>query len=91
MRAYLESNQRSRQTPAAHERFLQAKVPEVYFDKSHMDSYHFRQQYKDHFKTAGAIRTNRTPFAAFFFRGNISVCWTQYKQRHRGEELTPIT
>ena len=56
-----------------------------------MDCYHFCQQCKDHFETAGATGTNRTPFAASFLRGNISVRWTQYKRRHRGEELIPIS
>ena len=91
MRAYLKSNQGPRQPPAERERSLKAKVPEVYYGKSHMDCYHFCQQCKDHFETAGATGNNRTPFAASFLRGNISVRWTQYKRRHRGEELTPIT
>ena len=63
----------------------------MYYDKSHIDCYHFHQQCEDHFETAGATGTNRTPFAASFLRGSISVCWTQYKRRHRGEELIPIT
>ena len=91
MRAYLGSNQGPRQPPAERERSLKAKVPEVYYSKSHMDCYHFCQQCEDHFETAGATGNNRTPFAASFLRGNISVRWTQYKRRHRGEELTPIT
>ena len=91
MRAYLESNQGPRQPPAEREQSLKAKVPEVYYGKSHMDCYHFCQQCEDHFETARATGTNRTPFAASFLRGSISVCWTQYKRRHRGEELTPIT
>ena len=91
MRAYLESNQGPRPPPAERERSLKAKVPEVYYGKSHMDCYHFCQQCEDHFETAGATGTNRTPFAAFFLRGNISVCWTQYKRRHQGEKPIPIT
>ena len=91
IRAYLESNQGPRQPPAEREQSLKAKVPEMYYGKSHMDCYHFCQQCKDHFETAGATGNNRTPFAASFLRGNISVRWTQYKRRHRGEELTPIT
>ena len=90
MRAYLESNQGLRQPPAERERFHKAKVPEVYYGKSHMDCYHFCQQCKDYFKTAGATGTNRTLFAASFLCGSISVCWTQYKRRYSGEELTPI-
>ena len=91
MRAYLESNQGPRQPPAEREQSLKAKVPEVYYGKSYMDCYHFCQQCEDHFETAGATRTNRTPFAASFLCGSISVRWTQYKRRHRGEELIPIT
>ena len=73
------------------ERFFKAKVPEMYYSKSHIDCYHFCQQCKNHFETAGATGTNRTPFAASFLRRSISVCWTQYKRCHQGEELTPIT
>ena len=91
MRAYLESNQGPKQLPAEREQSLKAKVPEVYYGKSHMDCYHFCQQCEDHFKIAGATGNNRTPFAVFFLRGNISVRWTQYKRHHQGEELTPIT
>ena len=76
MRAYLESNQGPRQLPAEREQPLKAKVLKVYYGKSHIDCYHFCQQCEDHFETAGATRTNRTPFAASFLRGSISVCWT---------------
>ena len=82
MRAYLESNQGSRQLQAEREQSFKAKVPEVYYSKSHMDCYHFCQQCEDHFETAGATETNRTPFAASFLRGSINVRWTQYKRRH---------
>ena len=74
MRAYLESNQGPRQPPAECKQSLKAKVPEMYYGKSHMDCYHFCQQCKDHFETAGATGTNRTPFAASFLHGSISVC-----------------
>ena len=75
MRTYLESNQGPRPPPMECERSLKAKVPEVYYGKSDMDCYHFCQQWKDHFETAGATGNNQTPFAAFFFRGNISIRW----------------
>ena len=42
-------------------------------------------------RPARATGFNWTPFAAFFLRGNISVRWTQFKCRNRGEKLTPIT
>ena len=63
----------------------------MYYEKLHMDCYHFCQQCKHHFETAKATGANRTLFAASFLRTNIDVRWTQYKRRHRGEELTPIT
>ena len=91
IKAYLELNQGPRQPPAERERFFKAKVPDVYYRKSYMDCYHNSQQCKDHFETAGATRVNRTPFAAFFLCGSISIQWTQYKRRHRGEEPTSIT
>ena len=91
MKAYLESNQGPRQPPAEREQLLKAKVLEVYYGKLYMDCYYFCQQCKDHFETAEATGTNRTPFAAFFLRENISVCWTQYKRCHRGEERISIS
>ena len=53
-------------------RSLKAKVPNIYFKKSHMDYYHFCQQYENHFETAGATRSNRTPFATSFFYRKIN-------------------
>ena len=91
MKAYLKLNQGSGQPSVECEQSLKAKVPEVYYGKSHMDYHHFCQQCKDYFKTAGATKTNRTPFAAFFLCGNIGVHWTHYKCRYWGEELIPIT
>ena len=91
LRAYLESNQGSRQPLAERERSFKAKVPEVYYGKLHMDCYHFCQQCKDYFQTAGATRAKRTLFAASFLCRSISVQWTQYKRHYQGEELTPIT
>ena len=76
MRAYLESNQGPKQPSAECERSLNTKIPEVYYVKSHIDCYHFYQQCEDHFETAGGTGTNRTPFTAFFLRGNINVHWT---------------
>ena len=91
MKTYLESNQGPRQPPTEHEQSFKAKVLEVYYGKSHIDYYHFCQQCKYYFETAGATETNQTPFTAFFLSGKISVRWTQYKRHYRGEELTPIT
>ena len=46
-----------------------------------MECYHFCQQCKNHFDTAGATGSNRTPFAASFLRGRISFRWHQHKRR----------
>ena len=91
MKAYLELNQGPRQPPAERKQPLKAKVPEMYYDKLYMDCYHFCQQRKNYFETAGATRTNRALFTAFFFRGNISVRWAQYKRCHQSKELIPIS
>ena len=48
-----------------------------------MEYYHFCQQCKDHFNTAGATGSNCTPFAAFFLCKRISFRWHQHK--HRGQ------
>lgn len=73
------------------ERPLKAKVPDVYYGRSHMDCFHFCQQCEDHFETAGATGANRTPFAASFLQGNISVRWAQHKRRIRGKGVAPIS
>ena len=61
----------------------------MYWDKSHMECYHFCQQCENHFKISGATGINRTLFATSFFRGSISIRWAQHKRRH--ESATPIT
>lgn len=91
MKVYLETNQGLRHPLAERERFVKAIVPEVYYDKSHIDYNHFCQQYEDHFETAGATGANRTLFATSFLCGITSVHLTQYKRPHRGEEPTPIS
>ena len=68
---------------------LKAKTPKTYSGKSPMNCYHFCQQYEDYFKTSGAIGINRTPFAATFLCGVISLRWAQHKHRHKC--ATPIT
>ena len=60
---------------------LKAQFPDLYYGKSYMECYHFCQQCKDHFDTAGATGSNRTPFAAFFLCGRISFRWHQHKRR----------
>ena len=58
MRAYLESNQGPRQPPVERKQSFKAKIPEMYYGKSHIDCYHFCQHCKDHFETAGATGIN---------------------------------
>ena len=67
---------------------LKAKVPDIYFGKSHIDCYHFCQQCKDYFETADTIRSNCTSFAALFFCGKINFQWYQY-WKHLGEVSVP--
>ena len=52
-----------------------------------MDCYHFYQQCKDYFETSGATGINRTPFAASFLHGTISLRWAQHKRRHQSATL----
>ena len=60
---------------------LKARFLDLYYGKSHMECYYFCQQCKDHFDTAGATGSNRTPFAASFLCGRISFRWHQHKRR----------
>ena len=73
IKAYLESNQGPSRSQVECKQSLKAKVPDVYYGKSHMDCYHFCQQCKNYFETVEAIGANRTLFTAFFLYGNISV------------------
>ena len=75
MKAYLESNQGPKQSPAERKQYFKAEVPKVYYGKLHTDCYYLCQQCKDYFETTGAIGTNRTPFTAFFLCENISMRW----------------
>ena len=52
---------------------LKARTLKTYFEKSHMDCYHFYQQCENYFKTSGAIEMNRIFFAATFLYGSISL------------------
>ena len=84
MKMFMETTQAQAQTLAEpQERLLKARTPEIYVGKSHKDYYHFCQQYKDYFETLGATEMNHTPFATTFFRGSISLRWTQHKQCHK--------
>ena len=57
------------------ERLLKARIPKTYWSKSHIEYYHFCQQYEDYFQIFVAIEINYIPFAISFFRGTISVRW----------------
>ena len=88
IKVFMETTQ-ARDQLEPRECLLKARTPETYFGKSHIDCYHFYQQCEDYFKTSGATGMNRTPFAATFLRGAISLRWAQHKRRH--ERATPIT
>ena len=82
MKVFIEITQ-AREQLEPQKRPLKARTPETYFGKSHIDCYHFYQQYEDYFDTSGATGMNRTPFAATFLRGAISLRWAQHKRRHK--------
>ena len=88
MKVFMETTQAQDQLEPRG-RLVKARTPETYSRKSHMDCYHFCQQCEDYFETSGATGMNRTPFAATFLRGAISLRWAQHKRRH--ERATPIT
>ena len=67
---------------------LKAKVPDIYFGKSHMDCYHFCQQYNDHFETAGATGSNCTLFTSSFLCGKINFRWYQYWKQLGGVSIS---
>ncbi len=54
---------------------LKAKTSDVYRGRSHMESYNFCQQCKDHFAICGATRPNQIPFATSFLWDRINFCW----------------
>lgn len=72
------------------ERLLKARLPDIYYGKSHTECYHFWQQCEDHFNTHSTTCPNRTPFTTSFLRGRIRFCWLQYKRLNHGEGVTLI-
>ena len=83
MKVFIETTQAQAQALAESQKQpLKARSLETYSRKSHIDCYHFCQQCEDYFKTSGATGMNRTPFAASFLRGTISLRWAQHKRRH---------
>ena len=91
MKAYLELNQGTKQSPVERKQTLMTIILEVYYGKLHIDYYYSCQRCKDYFETTRASRANQTPFAVFFLYENISVHWALFKHYHWGNELTPIT
>ena len=74
MKVFMEMTQAQAQALAEpRERSLKARIPENYFGKSHIDCYHFCQQYEDYFEMFGTIGINRTLFATTFFHDSISL------------------
>lgn len=65
------------------ERPLKARLPDLYYGKSHMECYHFCQQCEDHFDTTGSTGPDQTSFAASLLRGRISLRW-HLQQRVEG-------
>lgn len=53
---------------------LKAKLPDLYYDKTYMECYHFCQQCENYFATADATGFNHTPFATFFLYSQINFC-----------------
>ena len=73
--------------PASHrEDQLKARLPDLYYGKSHIECYHFCQQYEDHFDTADATGSNQTHFTVSFLRNRISFRWHQHKLRNQAAE-----
>ena len=55
------------------EQSFKARIPEIYWGKSHMECYQFYQKCEDHFETSGTIKMNYTSFATSFLCGFISI------------------
>ena len=73
--------------PAGHrEGQLKTRLPDLYYGKSHIECYHFCQQCEDHFDTADATTSNRTPFVASFLCNRISFQWHQHKLQNQAAE-----
>ena len=90
MKVFMETTQAEAQALAERrEPPLKARTSETYSGKSHMDCYHFCQQYEDYFEISGVTGINPTLFAATFLHGPISLRWAQHKWRHK--RATPIT
>ena len=72
LKIFLETISQELKVEVPCKRPLKAKVPDVYFEKSHMDCYHLCQQCEDYFEIASTTESNRTPFATLFLCENIN-------------------
>ena len=72
LKIFLETKGQESKFEVPCKQLLKAKVPDVYFEKSHIDCYYFCQQCEDYFEIASATGSNRTPFTALFFCGKIN-------------------
>ena len=72
MKVFMETTQ-ARDQLKPRERPLKARIPGIYSGKFLIDCYYFCQQCKDYFEISGATGMNRTPFAAIFLCGSISL------------------
>ena len=66
---------------------LKIWTPKMYWDKSHIECYHFCQKCEDYFEISSAIKMNCIPFAASFFHGTISFKWAQHQHYHQNATL----
>ena len=74
MKVFMETTQaRNRELLELQKRPFKARTLKTYFEKSHMDCYHFCQQFEDYFETPGATGMNRILFAAIFLLGSTSL------------------
>ncbi len=84
MQAYMENRRNSAPAPVpapladsredVSNRPLKARNLDFYYGNSHMECYHFCQQYEDHFETVGAKGHKRVPFATSFLKYRILYC-----------------
>ena len=97
MQTYMETVRNPALAPPAEpreeasDRPLKARNPDLYYGNSHMECYYFRQQYEDHFETAGAKGHKRVPFAASFLKDRILFRWQQHKNRIERDMAAPLT
>ena len=72
LKIFLETKGQELKPEVSRKRPLKAKVLDMDLGKSYMDSYHFCQQWKDHFETARDTGLNRILFAALFLGKKIN-------------------